>query len=342
MAEKILYYIGAGASANALPLARNVTKYDATGFPVGEKSGLIRELRQYLEDDKIVNIEEDESVRIIEKLKEESKNLAIAAEKFGDVDTYAKLLHLTDKSGKMLQGLKQTISRFFAIKQLFLNAHDDRYLSWLVNIMYRNTFPENVKVLSWNYDFQIELAHRYFGQGEDIKRSKSGFIYSPSLLNYYPNLDPTFRDFDTLSLIHLNGVAGFAKNDDQYLNSIFQPENVVTREAAISFLANSNLYELLHFAWENSGYHNQLMQYAKKMIVGTTIIVVVGYSFPFFNREVDKEIFKALLDGSQLRKIYYQDPVLDGQQLRAQFGFDKGIEIVHVKQTDSFHVPFEY
>lgn len=342
MEEKILYYLGAGASAKVLPLARNVTKYDDTGFPIGEKQGLIRELQLYLEDDRIASIEEERSVTIINSLKETSKNIAIVSEKFGDIDTYAKFLHLTDVNGKKFQEVKQTVSQFFAIKQLFLNAHDDRYLPWLVSIMSKKIFPENVKILNWNYDFQIELAHRYFGQGEDIRKSNSGFVYSPSLLNYYPNLDPTFRDFDSLSLVHLNGIAGFGKGNDHYFGSIFQTQNVATQVKALSYLADNNLHEFLHFAWENSGYHSELMEHVKKMIAGTTIIVVVGYSFPFFNREVDKEIFRTLLEGSPLRKIYYQDPVLDGQQLRAQFGIDKSIEIVHVKQTDSFYVPFEY
>lgn len=342
MTEKILYYMGAGTSANALPLARNVTKYDESGFPIAEKLGLIRELLLYLEDDKILNIEDEAAIKILDTLRTNSKNLAIVAEKFSDIDTYAKFLHLTDRSGKMLQDLKQTVSQFFAIKQLFLNAHDNRYLSWLVSIMSKNTFPQNVKVLSWNYDFQIELAHRYFGQGEDIKRSRSGFVYSPSLLNYYPNLDPTFRDFDSLSLIHLNGIAGFGKESDQYPESIFQVGNVETQVKALTFLAEKNLHDFLHFAWENSGYHGQLMEHVKKMIEGTTIIVVLGYSFPFFNRDVDKEIFRTLLGTGGLRKIYFQDPVLDGQQLRSQFEIGKSVQIDHVKQTDRFHVPFEY
>ncbi len=80
------------------------------------------------------------------------------------------------------------------------------------------------------------------------------------------------------------------------------------------------------------------------MIKGTTILVVIGYSFPFFNREVDKKIINNIKkSGNLFKKIYYQDPIKDGQQLRSQFDIKAGhVEIVHIKDTTNFFVPFEY
>ncbi|MEI9954873.1 MAG: hypothetical protein WDM90_00825 [Ferruginibacter sp.] len=78
------------------------------------------------------------------------------------------------------------------------------------------------------------------------------------------------------------------------------------------------------------------------MIDGTTIIVIIGYSFPFFNREIDKIIFGNLMSPGPIKKIYYQDPVLTGEQLRAQFLLNPDIPIVHIKEVENFHVPFEY
>jgi hypothetical protein len=67
-----------------------------------------------------------------------------------------------------IQQLKLTISKYFAIKQMVKNARDNRYLPWLVSIMNRRIFPDNVKIISWNYDFQVELAMGQIGQLEDI------------------------------------------------------------------------------------------------------------------------------------------------------------------------------
>lgn len=78
------------------------------------------------------------------------------------------------------------------------------------------------------------------------------------------------------------------------------------------------------------------------MIAQTTIVVVIGYSFPFFNREYDKQIFEQLKEEKTCRKIYYQDPVLNGQQLKSQFNLSPQIDIVHIDGTNNFYVPFEY
>ena len=85
------------------------------------------------------------------------------------------------------------------------------------------------------------------------------------------------------------------------------------------------------------------MNHVLNMVDRTTIVVVIGYSFPFFNREIDKQIFEKLNHPeSGIKKIYYQDSVLDGKQLIAQFGLRSSIDIVHIKNTDNFHIPFEY
>lgn len=77
------------------------------------------------------------------------------------------------------------------------------------------------------------------------------------------------------------------------------------------------------------------------MVSGTTILVVIGYSFPFFNREVDKQIFNEL-NNRVLKKIYFQDPVLNGKQLISQFGLSDNLKIEHIERTENFHIPFEY
>ena len=275
-------------------------------------------------------------------MKGRNRDLAAMTEEFGDIDSYAKYLHLLNSGGFELEKLKKTLSEFFSLKQLLLNATDKRYLPWLVNLMNRKRFPENVKILSWNYDFQVELAAAKFGNLENVDHNGSSFTYSPSMLLHYPTIDPTFSDYNELSIIHLNGVAGFAKQKDLKTASIFQEKIRGHANEVLRFITDDAFQPQMHFAWEKTQYHAKLLDHIKKMIAQTTIVVVIGYSFPFFNREYDKQIFEQLKEEKTCRKIYYQDPVLNGQQLKSQFNLSPQIDIVHIDGTNNFYVPFEY
>ena len=338
MAEKILYFLGAGASAEALPLAKSVG-----GTSIEPQiPGLAYSLKKINLNSLLVKLIDKNYQHVLNTYKHNFGQLADKADEFGDVDTYAKYLHLMHPGGEELQELKRTLSAYFSINQLILGAKDKRYLPWLVTIMNRKIFPENVKILSWNYDFQVELAAAQIGNFEDVEWSETGFTHSPPLFSYFPNLDPTFSDYKLLSLIHLNGIAGFAMSENSRKLSIFQKRFSKSTDSSLLFLEENNLHTQMHFAWEGGNYHNPLMSHVKNMIEGTTIMVVIGYSFPFFNREFDKQIFSELTKNGNFRKIYYQDPVLNGQQLRSQFGLSAHIEITHIQNKDNFHVPFEY
>ena len=63
---------------------------------------------------------------------------------------------------------------------------------------------------------------------------------------------------------------------------------------------------LLSFAWEK-------MDDAYKSMISTQVgdaetVVVIGYSFPFFNRKVDRFLFESM---PNLKNIYIQDPYAD-------------------------------
>jgi hypothetical protein len=339
MSEKILYYLGAGASANALPLAKSI--WDKSTPPKKIISGLADELETFDFNPIMQAVTAKESRDLIGHLEGEFKALALKANEFGDVDTYAKFLNLMQPGGEEIKRLKQTLSQYFSLKQIVLNAKDSRYLPWLVSIMNNRRFPENVKILTWNYDFQVELAAAQIGGTEEVEHDINSFLYSPSMLTHYPNIDPTFSDHKDLSLIHLNGIAGIANNGLQ-TGSVFQAKNKKAIESTLTFLSNEHLSRNLFFAWDNAGYFSNLAEHVKTMIEKTTILVVIGYSFPFFNREVDKQIFRELTHNNSLRKIYYQDPVLDGEQLRDQFLLKESLQIVHIKGTSNFHIPYEY
>jgi hypothetical protein len=339
MTHKILYYIGAGASAYALPLARSVYN---DGYEV-VIPGLSHELKQMSLNHDLLNYAGESYKDYIVSVKKRFENLSKKAEEFGDVDTYAKYLNLLNPGGPEIHELKKTLSEYFSIKQILFNARDSRYIPWLVSIMDKKQFPDNVKIISWNYDFQVELASTTFGETEEVEHSGNSFTYSPPFISHYPNIDPTFSDFNSLSIIHLNGVAGVVRESLDNTSSIFQKKNRDITENTLNYLKNNKSESQIHFAWEKNGYHDRLMQHVRNMIGGTTILVVIGYSFPFFNREIDKIIFDELIGtNGRLIKIYYQDPVLNGEQLKSQFNLKPNFNIVHIENTSNFHIPFEY
>ena len=85
---------------------------------------------------------------------------------------------------------------------------------------------------------------------------------------------------------------------------------------------------------------NRKMFFADHMASDTTILVIIGYSFPYFNRKTDAQIFNKLKESGKLKKIYFQNPYLDGSFLKNQFDLGN-IDVEHIVRIDSFYVPME-
>lgn len=91
---------------------------------------------------------------------ENLRGIAKESVKFTTVDTYAKYLYMTDR--KAFETLKVALSTYFTVEQLWYERLDPRYLVWLTTIMSKGLMPDNVKILSWNYDYQVQLASSQF------------------------------------------------------------------------------------------------------------------------------------------------------------------------------------
>ncbi len=98
---------------------------------------------------------------------------------------------------------------------------------------------------------------------------------------------------------------------------------------------------MLSFAWED--YEFNAPKITDKAIVATKdteILVIIGYSFPFFNREIDRKIIGEM---KSLRKVYFQDKSPDNIKLRFQAIREnvEGIEFVLYHDVEQFLLPFE-
>jgi len=128
---------------------------------------------------------------------------------------------------------------------------------------------------------------------------------------------------------------------------------------------NRGMSPLLHFAWEDKEEYPQLM---KKQLLNvthkTTTLIVIGYSFPFFNREIDKLYLQNM---KNLKRVYIQVPEEDGSAcveriesligdkrlyntrvmnrphpLGPKIDKDKLIEIKSINDTRQFYLPYEF
>lgn len=334
---KVTYLLGAGASVEALPLAKKTG--DIPGLADELEilaNGILLEKSSFLNDLKIMQ----------NQLYELSKN----SKKFITVDTYAKYLFHVDK--KKFGELKSALSFYFAYQQFYNKRFDNRALAFVTSIIESNIgFPENIKIVSWNYDFQIQLAASYY-QVEQFDMSGNITVHKPPFINYFPCQGRYLHAIDKqsngdYSLIHLNGIAGIYYLEERGLlfNAFIDEEFKSVMDFFGKYYEISKSCEtMLSFGWENNHMISNpsiLDSILKSTINETEILVIIGYSFPFFNRELDQIFFDSVLSGGKLTKIIYQDPSKNGDFLKRQFGLHDSIQIENYPYKDSYYIPSE-
>ena len=330
--EKITYILGAGASVNAHALARTATE------PNRYAMRLI---------DFVSELEAKNPGDYYNELKRIARNCL----QYGSPDTYAKFLYERDPGNDDYRLLKLLISNYFEIKEFVTdNIHNDdrrsieqRVLPFLTYITNQKKLAENIRIISWNYDRQFEIAADTFRLRGPKTDYFPGFAAWPNSMDGHPGNELPF-------LIHMNGVSGYRYNANGHHFCERMKEKV---DWVVDFKPTE---PLISYAWEDreTDPHNIFLskrkEIALKMAAGTTILVVIGYSFPFFNRFFDNELFESIK--GTLKKIYFQDPN-DGQYLYNQFNLvrkgsdgdrfykEKTVEIVPINNLNNYFVPFE-
>jgi hypothetical protein len=239
-----------------------------------------------------------------------------------------------------LEDLKISVIFFFLTEQIIKRKLDKRTLIFLTTILqFQQVFPTNIKILSWNYDFQIETAAQNFKK-ESFQHRGTSMSHSPALLSYFSGLGTPDRDRNQ-DIFHLNGIAGYYLNQN-IGDHLFNDKGIADYNTLLLYLKKNvtSLSDYLSFAWERYQ-NNNLFNLITPILEKTNVLVIIGYSFPFFNREIDKQIFDVLKSNSKFHKIYYQDPFLDGKFLRNQFALAENIEIKHIKEIKNYYVPME-
>lgn len=308
---KVTYYLGAGASANSLPLVSDIPgrlRYFSNHIHHLFNSHYPTVVLKSLSKGEIKDI----TLRI--------NDLASEVQQHFTIDTYAKKLSFHNDRFEYDYLLRLT-SAYFIYEQLrkprniineylhnarqpgnyidkILTGVDYRYDSFFAALLKRENdellLPDYVNLVSWNYDFQLEQAYMNFNK-------HSMLDHAQQQLNVYPS--PVNSNFDRSrsGIVKLNGTAAFRslKSTSDTFGELFDfkdheldPTSIEMLLNSIKLTGRSDYQSTMGFAWtQNNPEIKNARSYAKDIIRDTDIVVVIGYSFPYFNRNVDKEIF---------------------------------------------------
>lgn len=339
--NKITYLFGAGASCNVLPIVKEIPE---------RINGLVQVLRSrnlMLDDKSTFNANGDQSQdskRVSQlKLIDDLNWLLNESGNHSSVDTFAKKLTIRKKFDE-LERLKRVLSVFFIFEQA-RRPPDKRYDTFYASIISRSgKLPENIRIVSWNYDHQFELSYSEYSGEKKILRNQDllNVIQKNGINNYY---DQSFR------IYKLNGTTDVIDNEAfrqySYFDEIILPVNKEFVEKIVKqfalFINSKSLKSTISFAWEpeenlneGTGFMDTLISDVKDCVA----LAVIGYSFPFFNREIDRKIIGSM---NQLRRVYFQAP--DAEVLKERFSAirddNKNLEFVLIKDVGQFILPNE-
>ncbi len=245
----ITYYIGAGASCNSLPLVRDMK----------ERMEQFKDYINYMSQNGTLN--HDFTKTYLEEL----DKIIQAVYHYGTIDTYARNLYINGTKSMDLVRLKAILGGYILYEQSskdegfirhikkkqpdFDRNLDPRYNFFMANhISSENkSINDNIKIISWNYDSQFELAYSN-NLGKDID-------YSMDLLKIYPS--PYNHREEDISIIKLNGTAGLIKESQTISSGLLFSLKTYPAESLrlIIDLLKFNYHRvhaphLLYFGWE--------------------------------------------------------------------------------------------
>lgn len=330
MSDKVVYLFGAGASYNAIPVVSGM------GMRLKTFLNYFKHYREY-EDKKIADAEdniEDKWYSLVEDVIESYSIDTLARRSWLSNDTkrlseikqligayilweqivkpdYSSFIDFIEKSSMLSAHYKESTNRFnyfwdgsiiedetIRDKDIKLKNYDYRYeslLSVIADKPYK--LSDRYSFVSWNYDNQVEIAiNRIFNlegfsnrdgsDNEGWKDQKMHAILGNNFVKLNGSASNSNFDFEPISRFNTS-----RKNKE--LGRIYK------------FLTGKeNFDHRILFAWEES------MEFDRKralsLLKEAKHIVIIGYSFPEYNRQIDKQLIEAATTGLN-KEIVVQD-----------------------------------
>lgn len=336
--RKITYLLGAGASAETMPMVR--------GF-----NDKLEEVISSIKEKLTLNTYTSNLITDLENLLNNCKNHI-------SPDTYAKKIYIQSKKGvpkadKQYIELKYLLSCAFVLLQAYNYPElDKRYDAFLASILNKDgSLPDHVRIVSWNYDHEFELSYANFSnqsgqlyyQFEDLKWCDSVTINKSHPFN-----------FDGFKFMKLNGTAGVydSKKFNSRVNELIDDYTTGITIELLNKLAmchnkviEGKLVNQLKFAWEAEDEwipenpSERIVDLIANEIKDTSSLVTIGYSFPYYNKLIDTK----LLAKMNPDRVYIQSK--QTAEIRNRFLMIKTLpqaEMIHeVTDTEYFYIPKE-
>jgi len=336
MAE-VAYLLGAGASANCVPVIEKMAE------DIGKTIEEYNNLEKFIKDfDTSFRGGKIDYLSIYETLKGDLISLQEECYNHFSIDTYAKKLFLT--RSKEYNKLKATLSFYLTFKQVSTKA-DVRYDNFWASVLTNSTkLPNKIKIISWNYDFQLEKSYLNMTNMGSLNRVDMVFN------TIHPRAENWNDAKNGFEYLKMNGSARIYSSiereafylcdyeDNQEFKDLFQ--SLLFRYYLLTKYS-SEYSTHLFFAWESVD-RIKMESQISPFLNTIKVLAIIGYSFPFFNRDIDTRLFK-MLNG--LEVIYIQDlaPEIIAERLREiilpniniklindvrQFVFPKELEVI--------------
>lgn len=263
---------------------------------------------------------------------------------YATIDLYARWLQ-TNRDLHRLDRFKAVLITFFAIEQ-YSNGFDPRYEGFFGSILdhANRKLPEDVVILTWNYDQHIAMALARAGQHSDLNEVMQRY----GIRTLWRLSKGQVSDFKVL---HLNGIAGFnARACDRpmhdYIGDKCHTRGIPLDEISYFFgmlfhdrFSSSEGQMLLSYAWEALEDRGTPWDKVIAQVQDVGELVVVGYSFPDFNRLVDLKLIAAM---QGLKRIVVQAPpdAVDGLLIKLRMIMPEHADkLIAYPQTREFYVP---
>lgn len=339
MLKNFTYLIGAEASYHSLPTIKDFNErlktyksiFDHRSFKTDIIPGLNVNLRAQ------VKKYTDDLMWLIGEISDHAS-----------VDTFARKLFLTRKTEEY-NFLKFLVGEFLTYEQL-VKGLDKRYDAFFASVLKLSStnqveFPSNIRFISWNYDKQIEFSAAQFKpQSQNLEEE----------INLFPRRGNQDNPINSFSVYKLNGTIGGVIEKDNFSPWQFNPLEIGSKlneddimHLRLKSLARHYQYQSLqtfnssiHYSWENETVSNSIREKAIESTLNTDILIVIGYSFPTFNRKLDSMILNQM--NNRLQKIYIQDPNAEAVKQKLESLLSSKKDIITLTNAEEFYIPFEF
>lgn len=324
--SKIVFLLGAGASADALPTVKAFSK---------ELLSIKNRIVDY-------NRKSDFELQITRCFNQKYGEFSLFDYEryFESIDSFAKYVCIADP--EKYEDLKKIITLVFTFNQYRLKKIDKRYLSFITSIVDMNGhWPEHdISIVTWNYDRQFELAYK-----------KLYSEFGNQNLDFFLVRLNEVADFELSTSIQTEGIypgledgLNFELNNEQ--NNLSDNGHI----KRISVLLN-DLKSQIQYAWDPGLFQDTAVREAIDMLGDCQYLVSIGYSFPYFNRDIDRRLLETFRYNSiEGKRLIVQDVkgTADSivEKLKSQFSFLASqqkplVNMQPYEEVDSFYIPFE-